>query len=106
MGGMEFADARDGMSREALEEVCRRHYVRRLSLFGSALRGEDFGPESDLDVLVEFEPGKVPGFGFVELQRELSEITGSDVDLHTYHSLSRYFQDEAMSESRPFYESA
>lgn len=79
--------------------------MRRLSLFGSALRGDDSGSESDLDVLVEFEPGKTPGFGFVELQRELSEITGRVVDLHTYHSLSRYFRDEVVSQSRPFYES-
>lgn len=102
---MELAELHGGMSRVALEEVCRRYHVRRLSLFGSVLRG-DSDAESDLDVLVEFESGKAPGFGFVELRRELSEITGRDVDLHTYHSLSRYFRDDVVSQSRPFYESA
>lgn len=56
----------------ALESVCRRHRIVRLALFGSHLRGTA-GPDSDLDLLVEFEPGHVPGFGFVAVERELSE---------------------------------
>jgi predicted nucleotidyltransferase len=79
--------------------------VRRLALFGSVLR-EDFGAESDLDVLVEFEPGHTPGFAFVRLQRELSDLLGIPVDLHTYRSLSRYFRDEVLEESRTLYERA
>jgi uncharacterized protein len=105
MTGMNLVDLRLNVSREALEEVCRRYHVRRLSLFGSAL-GEDFGPESDLDVLVEFEEGGTPGFGFVDLQKELSELARRPVDLHTRRSLSRYFRDDVMEESQPFYESA
>lgn len=93
-------------SREALERLCRRYHVRRLALFGSALRGEDFGAESDLDVLVEFEPGHTPGLAFVRLQRDLSELLGHPVDLHTYRSLSRYFRDEVLEESQPLYEQA
>jgi predicted nucleotidyltransferase len=65
-----------------LERLCRRYHARRLSLFGSALQG-DFGPESDVDVLVEFEPGHTPGLGFARLQRELSGLLGREVDLHT-----------------------
>jgi predicted nucleotidyltransferase len=94
---------RSEVPREALEEICRRYHVKRLSLFGSVLR-EDFGPESDLDVLVEFEPVRTPGFGFVELQRELSELMGHPVDLHTYRSLSRYFRDDVVRQSQPLYE--
>ena len=92
-----------GVSQEALERLCRRYRVRRLALFGSVLR-EDFGAESDLDVLAEFEPGHTPGLAFVRLQRELSELMGARVDLHTYKSLSRYFRDEVLEDSQPLYE--
>lgn len=60
---------------ETLEAFCRRHHIRKLSLFGSALRG-DFGPDSDLDVLVEFEPGHTPGLAFFGMQDELSDLLG------------------------------
>jgi predicted nucleotidyltransferase len=82
-------DLRLEVSREALDRLCRRYHVRRLALFGSVLREEDFGAESDLDVLVEFEPGHTPGLAFVRLQRDLSELLGYRVDLHTYRSLIR-----------------
>ncbi len=69
--------------KDALAAFCRKHGIRRLSIFGSALR-EDFGPESDVDVLVEFEEGRVPGlFGFAGMELELSELFGRDVDLVT-----------------------
>jgi predicted nucleotidyltransferase len=96
-------DTRVEVPQEALERLCRRYHVRRLALFGSVLR-EDFGAESDLDVLVEFEPGHTPGFAFVRLQRELSDLLGIPVDLHTYRSLSRYFRDAVLEESRTLYE--
>ena len=83
--------------------MCRRYNVERLSLFGSVLR-EDFGPRSDIDLIVEFEPEHTPGLGFVRLQRGLSELLGRQVDLHTYQSLSRYFRDEVMRESELVYE--
>jgi predicted nucleotidyltransferase len=82
-----------------LAGLCRRHRIRRLALFGSVL-GPAFGPESDVDVLVEFEPGHVPGLRFFSIQDELSELIGRKVDLHTPEFLSRYFRDavEGLSE--------
>ena len=82
-----------------IADFCRRHRIRRLALFGSVLR-DDFRPESDIDVLVEFEPGHVPGFAFIDLQDELSTILGRKVDLHTPGSLSRYFRDRVVREAR------
>jgi len=81
-----------------IKEFCLRNYIRRLSLFGSVLR-EDFGPESDIDVLVEFEEGHVPGFfGLFDMEEELSYILGGrKVDMRTLEDLSRYFRDEVIS---------
>ncbi len=93
------------ISGEAIAEFCQRHGICRLSLFGSILR-EDFGPESDIDVLVAFEPGRTPGFGFVGIQDELSEILGRRVDLHTSASLSRYFRNEVLQEAEALYDAA
>lgn len=90
-------------SREEIERLCEHFHVERLAVFGSALR-EDFGPMSDVDVLVEFEAGHTPGLGFARLQRELSGILGRRVDLHTYHGLSRYFRDEVREQSEALYE--
>ena len=69
--------------KDALATFCRKHGIRRLSIFGSALR-EDFGPESDIDVLVEFEPERIPGLiRLAGMELELSELFGRDVDLVT-----------------------
>lgn len=86
----------------AIAEFCRRHYIRRLSLFGSVSRG-DFRADSDLDVLVEFDPGHVPGFGFVDLAAELSNLFGRRVDLNTPNSLSPYFRDRVLAEAQVLY---
>lgn len=91
------------VDREKLERLCARYHVERLAFFGSVLR-KDFNPESDVDVLVEFERGHTPGLGFVRLQRELSEVLGHRVDLHTYRSLSRYFRDDVREQSEVVYE--
>jgi predicted nucleotidyltransferase len=88
--------------REKVGDFCRRNHIRRLAFFGSVLR-EDFGPESDLDVLVEFEPGQVPGLRFFTLERELSEILGRKVDLNTPGTLSPYFRDRVLAEAEPQY---
>ncbi len=64
---------------------------------------DDFGPDSDVDVLVEFEPGHVPGFAFIRLQRELSALLGRKVDLNTPNSLSRYFRDKVLAEAEVTY---
>ncbi len=86
-------------------DFCRRHHVRRLALFGSILRA-DFTPDSDVDVLVEFEPGKTPGFGFFAMQRELSALLGRRVDLNTPMFLSPNFRDEVLTESKVLYDAA
>jgi len=91
--------------RERIAEFCRRHHIRRLAVFGSVLR-DDFTPESDVDVLVEFEPGQTPGFAFFSMQDELSEILGRRVDLNTVHSLSKYFRDEVLAEAEELYVAA
>ncbi|HEX2094652.1 MAG TPA: nucleotidyltransferase family protein [Longimicrobiaceae bacterium] len=88
--------------REKIAEFCRRHGIRKLALFGSVLR-DDLGPESDLDVLVEFEPGRTPGFGFIALQEELSAMLGREVDLNIPNSLSRYFRDEVVCNAEVLY---
>lgn len=90
---------------EELDRFCRRNHIRRLALFGSVLR-DDFGPESDVDVLVEFEEGHVPGLRFFRLQRELSNLLGRQVDLHTPRSLSPYFRDQVLAEADIRYDAA
>lgn len=87
-----------------MADFCRRHHIRKLSLFGSVLR-DDFAPGSDVDVLVEFEEGKVPGlFWLAGMEIELSEILdGRKVDLNTPKSLSRYFRQEVLAEAEPQY---
>ena len=88
--------------REKIAELCGRHHIRRLSLFGSVLR-DDFGPDSDVDVLVEFETGHVPGLAFFGMEAELSQILGRKVDLSTLQFLSRYFRDEILNEAQEQY---
>jgi predicted nucleotidyltransferase len=88
-----------------IARTCRYWHIRRLALFGSVLR-DDYGPDSDIDVLVEFEPGHVPGFGFITIQDELTEIFGRQVDLHTPASLSKYFRDHVLESARDLYDAA
>jgi uncharacterized protein len=88
------------ISKEELGQFCQRHHIRKLSLFGSVLR-DDFTPESDVDFLVEFEPGKTPGFfKIVSMEMELSELLeGRKIDLRTPNELSIYFRDRVMAEA-------
>ncbi|MBI3761743.1 MAG: nucleotidyltransferase family protein [Chloroflexi bacterium] len=88
--------------RDQIGDFCRRHHIRRLAFFGSVLR-DNFRLDSDVDVLVEFEPGHVPGFAFIRLQRELSALLGRNVDLNTPRSLSRYFRDQVLAEAEVQY---
>ena len=83
------------LDQEALAQLCRRHGIRRLSLFGSVLKGTA-RPDSDIDLLVEFDPGAIPGLlGMAAIEAELSELlSGRRVDLRTRQDLSRYFRDE------------
>jgi hypothetical protein len=84
--------------RDKIAEFCRLHHIRKLALFGSVLR-DDFELDSDVDVLVEFAPGHVPGFSFFAMQDELSELLGRRVELHTPKALSRYFRDRVQAEA-------
>lgn len=88
--------------KEQIAEFCRRHNIRKLSLFGSVLR-EDFGPQSDVDVLVEFEPNHVPGFAFFRMEEELSQILSRKVDLNTPNFLSRYFRNQVLQQAEVQY---
>jgi predicted nucleotidyltransferase len=84
---------------------CTRHHIRRLALFGSVLR-DDFTSQSDVDVLVEFEEGHVPGWEFVTMQDELSAILGRRVDLNTPGFLSRHFRQRVLDTAQVLYERA
>ncbi len=90
------------IDRERLADFCRRNHIRKLALFGSVLR-DDFRPDSDVDVLVEFEPGHVPGLRFFALERELSEVLGRKVDLNTPNFLSPYFRGRVLAEAEVQY---
>lgn len=100
-----MADPKIPIPRENLAAFCRRNHIRRLALFGSVLR-EDFTPESDVDVLVEFERGHVPGLAFFGLERELSELLGRKADLNTAGFLSRYIVDDVLAEAEDLYVAA
>ena len=101
-----LAAQRVRVDQRALDQLCRRHHIAKLALFGSVL-GTEFSPNSDVDVLVEFEPGKTPGyFRFAEIGFELEELFGRRVDLHTPRSLSRYFRDDVLREAEPIYGAA
>jgi predicted nucleotidyltransferase len=93
------------LPKPAIASFCRHRHIRRLALFGSVLR-DDFTPASDVDVLVEFEPGRTPGWEFITFGDELSEILGRRVDLNTPQCLSRYFRDEVLAEAEVIYDSA
>ncbi len=90
---------------ERIAEFCRAKGIRRLALFGSVLR-DDFRPDSDIDVLVEFKPGVQVGLSFIRIQDELSALLGRPVDLHTAGSLSKYFRDQVLKESETIYVAA
>jgi len=86
-----------------LAEFCRRNKIKRLSLFGSALR-DDFRPDSDVDFLVEFEPNAhVSLLDLIGMEIELSEMVGREVDLRTPRELSRYFRDEVVEHAQVQY---
>jgi uncharacterized protein len=96
--------ARIEIPAKQVRDFCQRHHIRKLALFGSVLR-DDFRPDSDVDVLVEFEPGFVPGLKFFALEDELSEILGRKVDLNTPGFLSKYFRDRTLAEAEVAYDS-
>jgi predicted nucleotidyltransferase len=92
------------IARERLAAYCQEHGIRRLAIFGSALR-DDFRPDSDIDVLVEFEPDHIPSLlGIARMERELSAFFGGrKVDLRTPEDLSRYFRQRVLAEAEVQY---
>lgn len=89
--------------KDKIADFCRRHHIRRLALFGSVLRN-DFGPKSDVDVLVDFEPGHVPGFALIRMQDEFSSLLdGRPVDLVTRKFLNHRIRDRILAEAEVQY---
>jgi uncharacterized protein len=91
--------------KKKIDEIARRNEIKSLSLFGSVLT-ENFTSQSDIDLLIEFQEGKVPGFfQFSQIEIELSEaFEGTRVDLHTYQDLSKYFREQVKMEAVSIYE--
>jgi hypothetical protein len=102
--GGRIMNARINISRDGIETFCRRHRIRRLALFGSILR-DDFGPDSDVDVLVEFAPDAHVGlFELYDMEEEFSRLAGGrKVDINTPAGLSRYFKEQVMREAEEQY---
>jgi hypothetical protein len=96
-------DARVTIPHEQIAEFCQRHRIRRLALFGSVLR-DDFGPDSDIDVLVECEPDARIGWKIVSIEDELGEILGRTVDLNTAGDLSRHIRARVIAAAQVVYE--
>ncbi len=91
------------IDREKLAEFCRRNHIRRLAFFGSVLRN-DFRPESDVDVLVEFEPGHTPGWEIVDMEEELSALLGGRrIDMVNPKYLNRRLRDRVLNEAEVQY---
>jgi len=92
------------IAEDKIREFCERHYIRRSAVFGSALR-DDFGPDSDVDVLVDFMPGHTPGFfKLFEMEEELSGLLGGHkIDMRTPEDLSRYFRDKVVATAQVQY---
>ena len=93
------------VSKTALAAFCQEHGIKRLAIFGSALR-EDFGPESDIDILVEFKPDRIPSLlGVAGMELELSKLfTGRKVDLRTPEDLSPYFRQDVLATAEVQYD--
>ncbi len=102
-------NARIEIPKDEIAKFCRRNHIRRLALFGSVLR-DDFTPESDVDVIVDFEPDQTPGLGFITMQDELSEILGRKVDMHTFRGVESsrnwLLREEILSSAEVQYEQA
>ena len=91
------------LSSDKLKRFCQKHHIRQLSFFGSVVR-DDFGMGSDVDVLVEYEPGYTPGFDFFLMEAELTELLGRKVDLQTINFLSPEIRPSVLSEAVSAYE--
>ena len=100
---MEKRQSKIEIPKDKIADFCRRHHIKKLSLFGSALR-DDFGPQSDIDVLVEFEARKTPSFfRLFDMEDELSEILGRKADLRTVEDLRPYFRQKVVEAAQVQY---
>ena len=98
--------AKIALDKEKIADFCRRHHIKRLALFGSVLR-DDFRPDSDVDMLVEFEPGQTPGLiRLAGMEIELSTLVGRKVDLRTPAEISRYFRNRVLESAEVQYDAA
>ena len=96
-------NAQVSIPKDQIAAFCEGHGIKRLSVFGSALR-PDFGPDSDIDLLVEFEPDRIPGLlGIAGMELELTRMFGRKVDMRTAEDLSRYFRQEVLAEAQTQY---
>ena len=93
------------LPKSEIDEVCQKYHIRRPAFFGSAVR-DDFGPHSDIDVLVEFEPGQTPGYDFFLIEAELTQLFWRKVDLQTANFLSPEIRQSALAEAVTAYEQA
>jgi uncharacterized protein len=98
-----MSTTRLGIAKDALASLCERHGILRLALFGSWLTGTA-GPQSDVDLLVEFDEGRAPGLmGMAAIEAELARLLGRRVDLRTSADLSRHFRDEVVAAAETQY---
>ncbi len=104
MGSQPTNDLPVTVDRTGLRAFCERHHIVRLAVFGSVARGED-RPDSDLDILVVFAPGKTPGFQYFAIEEELSAMFSRRVDMNTPGFLNPRFRDDVVREARDLYES-
>lgn len=88
---------------EKIAELCQQYHICWLALFGSVLRNDSHA-DSDIDILVEFEPGHTPGFAFIDIQDKLSELFDRAVDLNTPQDLSHYFRAHVLAEAEVYYD--
>jgi predicted nucleotidyltransferase len=104
IGGQEIlVSPHISVDRFRIAEFCRKHSIRRMAFFGSVLT-ESFGPDSDVDVLVDFEAGSEPGLmALAIMEEELSELLGRKADLRTPEDLSRYFRDRVVASAEVQY---
>ena len=101
-----MGETKISLPKSRIAEFCKRNRIRRLSLFGSVLR-KDFGPDSDVDILVEFEPGTRVGLIRLSgLEIELGNIVGRKVDLNTSGFLSKYYRNQVLAEADVLYDAA
>lgn len=97
--------ARISIPTERIADFCRKHHIRKLAFFGSVLR-DDFRRQSDVDILVEFEPTHIPGLAFFAMEDELSQILEHNVHLNTPQFISPYYRDEILREAEVQYVAA